>query len=134
MTMANKRELGMGNVQVTLVDGNGNSQNVVLKPSLHAVRTLSRKYGGLQQVVERILKVDFDVMVDVFEVGMQLPMGNPKARSELEQSLYASGLLDIDGGLVTIASNYITMLIHGGRPPPPLDGVEVPQTNPPSAS
>src|SRR3990172_2604484 len=111
----------MGNVSVTLLDAQGVSQQVVLKPSLHAVRTLSRKYGGLQQVIERILKVDFDVLVDVFEVGMQMPLGNPKARSELEQSIYASGLLDVDGGLVTVATNYVSVLIHGGKPPP-LDG------------
>ena len=132
--MTSKRELGMGNVSVTLLDAQGVSQQVVLKPSLHAVRTLSRKYGGLQQVIERILKVDFDVLVDVFEVGMQMPLGNPKARSELEQSIYASGLLDVDGGLVTVATNYVSVLIHGGKPPP-LDGAgEAPPANPPSAS
>lgn len=126
------RELGAGNVVATLVDAQGVARQVTLKPSLHAVRTLSRKYGGLSQVAERILKADFDVIVDVFEVGMQLSAGNPKARAELEQSIYAAGILDVHGGLVTVASSYLNVLAHGGRPP--IEGEEVPQANPPSAS
>lgn len=132
--MTDKRELGIGNVPATLVDKDGNQQSVILKPSLHAVRTLSRKYGGMQQVAERVLKADFDVIVDVFEVGMQIPLGNPKARQELEQAVYAAGILDSNGGLVLIASNYLNILAHGGKPPP-LDGAQaVPPANPPSAS
>ena len=134
--MTSKRELGMGNIQATLIiDSQGTQQTVILKPSLHAMRTLSRKYSGLQAVLEKVLRVDFDVMVDVFEVGMQLPLGNPKARSELEQSLYLSGVLDQEGGLVAVATNFINVLLHGGKPPPLAGTGEVPQPpNPPNAS
>lgn len=131
--MVENRELGIGDVPVTLIDAQGTPRQLVLKPTLHAMRTLSRKYGGLQQVIERALKVDFEVIADVFEVGLQIPMGNPKARAELEQSIYASGILDANGGLVTITNNYVNNLIHGGRPPP-LDGVEAPPPNPPKGS
>ncbi len=132
--MSTKRELGMGDVPITLVDAQNNEQHVVLKPSLHAVRTLSRKYGGLQQVAERALKLDFDVLVDVIEAGMQVPSGNPKARAELEQSIYAAGILDGSGGLVMSASVYLNVLIHGGKPPPTTEAEAPPPPNPPTAS
>lgn len=129
----NNRELGAGHVPATLVDADGNARHVVLKPSLHAVRTLSRKYGGLSAVADRVLKADFDVLVDVFEVGMQVPTGNPKTRRELEESVYAAGILDGNGGLVLVASNFLNVLVHGGRLPP-AGPEEVPPANPQIAS
>jgi hypothetical protein len=127
--MTGTRELGIGNIQTALVDAGGTERQVVLKPSLHAMRQLSRKYSGLQQVMERLLKVDFDVLVDVFELGMQIAPGNPKARAELEQTVYSTGLLDGEGGLISIASNYVAVLMNGGKPPK-AGAEEAPPPNP----
>lgn len=132
--MEDKRSLGMGNVTVRLVDDSGIEHERVLKPSLHAIRSLSRSHGGLQPVIEKVLKLDFDVMVDVVALGMQIPMTNPKSRMELEQSVYRSGVTDPNGGLALALVQYLNNLAHGGKPPP-ADGAEgAPQANPPNAS
>jgi hypothetical protein len=130
--MTDKRELGMGDVPITLVDELGQERTVVLKPSLYAARTLSRSYGGLQQVQEKVLRLDFDVMVDVVAMGIQLPQGNPKARAELEQSVFRAGLMNAEGGLALQLTRYINNLTNGGKPSDGATGV--PQANPPTAS
>ena len=132
--MTDKRELGMGNVPVIMIDADGRENKVVLKPSLHAVRTLSRRYGGLQLVVDKIAKLDFDVIVDVLEAGLQVPNGNPKTRAELEASVYASGLSDQTGGLPTAAVKFVMILVNGGRVPPEDGALEAAQPNPPIAA
>jgi hypothetical protein len=112
-----KPEIGIGNVTVKLVGADSIERDLVLKPSLHAVRLLSRKYGGLQPLVDRIAKIDFDVIVDVLEAGAQVS-ANPKARAELEAAVYSAGLSDFAAGIPALCIKYITVLINGGRPPP----------------
>jgi hypothetical protein len=114
-------EIGIGNVVVKLTGADGTERDLVLKPSLHAVRTLSRKYGGLHPLIDRVAKLDFDVIIDVLEAGAQI-VHNPKARQELEAAVYSTGLNDALGGPAILAVKYITILINGGKPPPDDDG------------
>lgn len=115
--MADKRTLGQGNVTLRLTNAEGEDKEFILKPSVHAMRMLSRKYGGLMPLSKRVSDLEFDVVVDVIEAGLQIPP-TPKARSELEALVYNTGLSDQTGSLPQLCIRYLTTLIHGGRIPP----------------
>lgn len=127
-----KPELGIGNIIVHLVGADGNDRDLVLKPTLFSVRTLSRKYGGLQPLVDRIAKIDFDAIIDVLECGGQI-VANPKNRAELEAAVYAAGLSDFAAGIPALCIKYVTILINGGRPPPEDASEDKSEGNPPAA-
>lgn len=133
-----QRTLGQGDVPIVLVDVNGIPQNVVLKPSLHAIRMLSRKYGGLEPLINKLSALDFDVVVDVLSAGMQVPGHNPKAMQELEESAFRTGLSDQTGGLPRACVRFVVILMHGGKPPPQEAqagaGVDGAQPNPPTVA
>ena len=106
-----KPRLGRGNVIVTI-----DEIEYTLKPSLIAVQTLSRKYGGLNIVVERISKLDFEVICDVVEVGIGRKGNNPRQRQELAEAIFNTGLTDDTGSLGLLCVRYLIILMRGGRP------------------
>jgi hypothetical protein len=112
--MADKRTLGQGNIDVVLIDEHGQGIPRILKPSIHAMRTLSRKYGGLQKLASRVGELEFEAIVDVLEVGLQVPAGSPKARQEIEALVYSTGFTELPG----LCIRYIAVLLNGGKPPP----------------
>lgn len=115
--MTDKRTLGQGNVEVTLTNERGEEEVVTLKPSIHAMKSLSRKYGGLGPLSKKITELDFDTIVDVLEVGLQR-MPSPKARQELESIVYHSGFTDSTAQLPALCIRFVNILAHGGRLPP----------------
>lgn len=115
--MDDKRTLGMGNVVVHLVNGTG-TEELVLRPTIAAMRNLSRRHGGLNPLVDKIGKLDFDVIVEVLEAGLGMSGGNPREKERLSEKVYATGLTDDTGGLPLLCIQYVTVLMRGGRPPP----------------
>lgn len=131
--MTDKRTLGQGNVEVQLTNEHGEQITKVLKPSIHAMRVLSRKYGGLQPLIKRVADMDFDTIVDVLEVGLQIPQ-SPKARQELEGLVYHTGFTDATGQLPMLCVRFVTVLMHGGRMPPEQQAAEADGPLQPSAA
>ena len=129
-----KRTLGQGDVEVVLTNDKGEARTFVLKPSLHAMRTLSRKYGGLEPLIKKIGLLDFDTIVDVMMAGMQITP-DPKRHRELEELVFSSGLSDQSGALPSLCVRYVIILMHGGKPPAeePKGDVDT-SANPPNAS
>lgn len=106
-----KPRLGQGNIPIML---NGVEQE--LKPSLYAVQTLSRKYMGLQAVLERVARLDFETCCDVIEVGLGRRISNPREKQELAEAIFEAGLTDDTGGLAAACARYVATLMRGGKP------------------
>lgn len=109
--------LGQGNVEIMIGD-----TPYVLKPSLMAMQQLSRKYGGLMEVIQKVGVIDFDVIMEVMYLGLGPTYAtNARKRGELAQAVYAQGLLDPKPGVPGIAARvqqYIGALMRGGKPAP----------------
>lgn len=106
------RSLGEGNVTIKL-----DSQELVLKPNLNAIQTLSRKYGGLQTVIDRIGRVEFDILVEVISLGLQRN-STPAQLQQLAESIYESGLTDDTSRVPSLCIDYIVSLMRGGKAKP----------------
>ena len=122
--MVNQAQLGMGNIPIVL-DGN----EYILVPSLNATQSLSRQNGGIRGAVDALVKLDFDLVVRVIQLGL-----GPKVAAgikNLPEVVYHTGLTDNTGGLAAKCIEYLNVLANGGRP---LD-VEASQDtqNPPNA-
>ncbi len=104
------RTMGEGNVTINFDD----DSELVLKPSLNAIQTLSRKYGGVLNVIERLNRLDFDVCIEVIELGLGRP-ASPKARQELSEKIYLHGMTDDTGRVPERCIDYIRVLMRGGR-------------------
>ena len=128
--LEDKRSIGSGNVHIQLLN-KGVIEEHTLRPSIHAMKTLSRRYGGLNEVINKIGKLDFDAVAEVIELGIGAPP-TPKSRDELAAKLYETGFTDDTGGLPTLCINYVLTLLRGGRPPNP-NGEDTTEGNPPRA-
>lgn len=108
--MTDKPKLGRGNVVVTI-----NDMEYTLKPSVHAVRTLSRKYGGLNVIVDRIVKLDFEAICDVVEAGLGKQIATLREKQELAEAIFETGFTDDTGKLGELCVRYVVSLMRGGR-------------------
>ena len=131
--MTDKRTLGQGTVEILLINAQGEERTYKLKPSIHAMRMLSRKHGGLNPLVEKISKLDFDTIVEVIQAGIQAPQ-SPRALAEMEELVYHTGFSDSTGQLPLMCIRYVTVLIHGGRLPPEERQQEADEGNGPQSS
>ena len=113
-------QLGDGDVTIQLP-----TRPIVLKPSLYAFQTLSRTYGGLQAVVDKISALEWDVIMRVIECGLGNRTWNPKMKEAFAEEVFRAGLTDDSGGIAYKCIDYIQSLMRGGRPaPPPSDVVD----------
>jgi len=112
-----KARLGAGNVEIEL-DG----ETVVLKPTLLACQTLSRKAGGLSAAVEAVGRMDFDMLVSVIALGLN------RKPSDVEEAVWSTGMTN----LVAPAIRFLTIVSNGGRPLESSGGSKE-EENPPSA-
>lgn len=113
----NEPVLGQGDVELKLVGGDP----IVLKPTVFAVTQLSRKYGGLQSVLERIVRIDIEAIVDVILYGSGR-RAHPKEISMLQERVFNTGLSDDTGGVAATCAEYIGVLTRGGKPMPKQQG------------
>jgi len=109
---ATPTRLGVGNVTISLA-----GQDYILKPTLNAVQMLSAKYGGLNSVIERIVKIDFMTIIDVILLGLGPSYNNNRQRQRISELVYAEGLDDSSGGIAASCVSFVGNLMRGGRPP-----------------
>ena len=109
----NGARLGQGTIMLTLGD-----EQIELKPTLFALQQLNRRYGGIQDILDKIVRLDFDVICDVVYAGAGAGYSNPKARQRLQEKLFAAGMAGGETDEVALAaSNFLQSLMRGGRPP-----------------
>lgn len=110
MTGKAKAKLGGGSVYATI-----GGTEYELKPSVFAAKFLSRKYGGLNLVVDRVSKLDFEAIIDVIQAGVGKQIANPREHAKLEEEIFATGFSDDTGQLGTLCIKYVISLMRGGR-------------------
>ncbi len=114
--MASKAKLGAGNVEITL-DG----ETAILRPTLKAAQTLSRRSGGLVALVQEVTKFDLDAVTAVVALGLDR---QPK---DVADAVWRTGVSDLAGPVV----EFISVLANGGRRSDESEGGEG-ESGPPS--
>lgn len=112
-----RARLGAGDVPITLLNEAGDPEDLVLKPSYNAARTLSRTAGGLMGAMERVAKLDTDTVVQVITLGLGYDSQNRRAPRDLDERVWSTGLSDDSGGLAERCVTYIRVLMSGGKLP-----------------
>ena len=104
-----KPELGAGDVTFKL-DG----QEVTLQPSLYAFKTLSRQYGGLANVIEKIGLLDIDCIALVVCVGLKK---KTLLHEQYAEKVFRTGMGgDKPDGLAPSCAKFIYNLQRGAQP------------------
>ena len=96
-----KASLGAGNVPITLA-----GEVVVLRPTLKAAQTLSRRSDGLIGAIERVSRFDLDTVVAVVALGLDVP------EKDVAEKVWSAGVNE----LAPAAIKYLGILANGGRP------------------
>lgn len=106
-------KLGQGDVEVVL-DGD----TYVLKPTLNVAQMLSKRYGSLNDTIQKLASFDFNVAVDVICLGLGPRYNSAKQQQEIAEKVFKTGLSDDTGGLANICVNYVLSVMRGGKPGP----------------
>lgn len=101
--------VGSGNVEIVLL-----GEKKILKPTYRAAQGLSDEFGGLSDIVQRVVKLDISVISSVVEWGLGL---TAVGRQGLEEKVYQSGAAN----LVSPCIKYISVLANGGQPVVPAN-------------
>ncbi|QIG67372.1 hypothetical protein EVB39_043 [Rhizobium phage RHph_TM3_3_9] len=102
--------IGLGEVEIKLMNAAGELQPVTLKPSLRATKLLSRNEGGLMATAQQIMNLNLDTFVRVIDLGVGF---TEKGKEGLDQRVYDTGLAELSAPLV----RFVHILINGGKPP-----------------
>lgn len=108
--MTVKPSIDVGNVEITLA-----GEKKVLKPSVYAIRTISRSCDGLGGAIDKAQKLDFDTISLSIAAGLQLTAIGAEG---LDEKIYEAGI----GNLQNSVLKYLINLYHGGKPPETVEG------------
>lgn len=112
----------LGQGSVTLKLGN---EELELKPSIHAIKQVCSRHGGVLEAINKVSRLDFNTMIDIIFLGIPRSYNTPKERARLEEKIYMAGLSDDTGSIAEAVMNYLKMLIRGGRPDAPRANDEI---------
>jgi hypothetical protein len=110
-------QLKAGDVEVVL-DG----EKLVLRPTLNACQTVSRMTGGIMDAIRRVGNYDFDLMVTIIALGLDL-----KSKRDVEalpDRVWRTGMNKVARPVL----QYLSVIANGGRP------LEDGEEDPPEAS
>jgi hypothetical protein len=99
-------EIGIGDVVIEL-----DADQIVLKPTAHALKTFGSQPGGIQTAVGRCITHDFAFMLEVVRVGANLN-SHQIAKYEIEDKLFRFGA----NKLAVLLCRYLSICSNGGRP------------------
>jgi hypothetical protein len=89
-----------------------------LKPTYKAAQTISKNYGGLMGALQRLGRLELEVVHDVVCAGLGPEVvSTAKQRDEIGEMIYAAGLTDDTAGIAEKCVRYVMLLMRGGRPP-----------------
>lgn len=109
--------VGAGNVAITL-----GGHEYQMKPSLNAIKTLSRQNAGIRGTINSVMSLDIEVITNVIRLGLGPEVVKDIGGVEkLEALIYAEGLTDSTGGIVEKCAEYLMNLTRGGRPASPSE-------------
>lgn len=110
-------QVGEGDVEISLLMvGSDEPETLWLRPSYQAATTISRLYGGLTAAIERIAKLDADVINQVIKLGLGYGGGPArKAPSDLDDRIWRTGYTDDTGQLAERCITYLGILANAGR-------------------
>lgn len=83
---------------------------VTLRPTLGAATDISRRHGGLMNVLAGLERYDLSMAADVVAAGISAPSDQ---RQAIEEKVFAAGL----AGLVPHLVRFVILLSNGGRAP-----------------
>lgn len=109
-----KPRMGAGDVEIHLLDADGQPERLVLKPSYNAAHALSAQSGGIFKVMQRIVDGDVAAVVATISLGLGYGSGN-RAPADLPERVWRTGLTDESGGLSERCITYLRVLMGGGR-------------------
>lgn len=119
--------VGAGSVPITL-----GGQELALKPSIAAIKALSRGNGGIRPVISAVMSLDVDVIFNVVRAGLGPAVVKDLGGAEkIEELIYAEGLTDNTGAIVEKCTEYLMNLTRGGRPDRAAGTAEEGGQNPP---
>lgn len=98
-------KLNDGEIEISL-----NGDTLVLKPTLAAIRALSRIGGGLSGVQTKLAAQDFDTVAQVIRLGAGMKDADAKS---LDQRIYRNGL---GSDLLVPLIRFVAILGNGGKP------------------
>ncbi|HVI92273.1 MAG TPA: hypothetical protein VM659_28545 [Dongiaceae bacterium] len=97
--------LNDGEVQIVLGD-----ETVTLEPTIEAVKSLSRLYGGLQGALKACSNQDIEAQAAIVQIGANI---EDKADIKmLPLRIFKAGMLKT----TPLLNDYILMLMNGGKP------------------
>jgi len=90
--------------------------NLLLRATPHALRTILTKYGGVKNVLQKIYLIEEEVMFDIIVAALSGPDpdGIPKLRNWKEvirENIFSHGIIN----LVDPMTEYVMLLANGGR-------------------
>lgn len=97
---------GMQNVVIKL-----GHEEITLKPSMQAMRMISRQFNGLANARQALVSENFDAVAFIIRIGSG--MKDREAR-ELDDKIFQAGMLGNE--LLMQLINYVAMLGNRGRP------------------
>lgn len=110
-------DLNEGEVSITLGD-----ETHILRPTLNAMRKISRAHGGFRLALQSWMNQDFDALVSIIKIGADIP---DKGETALALKVYETGMND---RVLMPVYKYLQVLINGGKNPPPDDAPPAEQT------
>lgn len=110
---ANIPKLGQGTIVIEV-----GAERFELKPTINAMKTLSLRYGGLQDVLDKIQRIDVQVIEEVIVAGLGQAYQSVKMRNHVMEKMLSMGLSDDTGGVAFACQKYVLVLMRGGKPLP----------------
>ena len=87
-----------------------------LRPTPKAFQLISRQFGGLAQAIQRVERLELDVIAYIIAVGMGV---DPMKSAVFVKPIYDSGMGGNDKeGIAPACVEYILVLQNGGKPMP----------------
>ena len=102
--MSGKPVPGAGDVEI-----NFEGETKVLKPSVRAIREISRGADGITGAIQRVQKLEFETITLCLAVGLDL---TDHGLDGFEDRVFKEGVAKFTAPLIT----YLVRLSNGGRP------------------
>lgn len=96
----------MGEFELTLGEN-----TLTLRCTPLALKNVETKHGGIRAVTQQLYDVNFQLIKDLIEAGLQ--GGQSYDKKTLEQEIFDAGVMN----LVEPMMEYLMLLGNGGKPP-----------------